>query len=269
MHILHNTVTIQVQVRVVPYVHVQLICQDAHRRGEQSPGGIAAAIIRSKRSRNEPVEVEKPPSTNNKKKKKSRKQLDEDSDDDERKSAQSLNTGTSYTGLQKSGSTSSRTSENGTAQKVGSASSADLRTDDYTSPKTLNNVYVSSVERVPQNKRAVQKKSPHTPHAQGIQPDPLNVVSGPEKDMLTARVVEATNDITPRLHGPKAVPFLYWDTHQPPLCAVQLKTRFPDLVLFAEAHYHGVPQMAHRWATHIRTKANNERATQIRSLKDI
>jgi len=268
VHILQNTVTIEMQVRVVPYVHVQHICQDTHRRGEESPGRIAAAIVRSKRARN--THGQEPPANNNKKKKKkSRNLLDEEDDDDDKDQPQSQTTGTSSTGLQQSASTNSRASESGSAHRVGSAASAEQRTDPYTSPKTMHNVYVSSAERVPPNKRSVQKKSPHTPHVQGIQPDPINGVSGPEKDMLTARVVEATNDITPRLHGPKVVPFLYWETHQPTLCAVQLITRFPDLVAFAEAHYHGVPQMAHRWAAHIRTKANNERATQIRSVKDI
>jgi hypothetical protein len=161
MHIIHNTVTIQVQVRVVPYVHVQLFCKDAQRRGEQSPGGIAAAIVRSKRARHEPVD--KPPSTNNKKKKKSRKQVDDDSEEDERNTSQSQNTVTSSTSLQKSASTTSRASENGTAQKVGSASSAELITDAYTSPKTVTKVYVSSAERVPPNKRVVQKNLPTRP----------------------------------------------------------------------------------------------------------
>ena len=68
-------------------------------------------------------------------------------------------------------------------------------------------------------------------------------------------------------NGQPPVPFMNWQTHQPTLCAAQLINRFPDLVSFANAHYHGVPQMCHRWATHIRTKANNERATQIRSIK--
>ncbi len=103
----------------------------------------------------------------------------------------------------------------------------------------------------------------------GLTPDPYNLPDGPERKMLTARVVEATNDITPRLLGTKPRPFFYWDTHQPTLCAVQLINRFPDLILYADAHYHGVPQMAHRWATHIRTKSNNERAAQIRSIKEI
>lgn len=85
--------------------------------------------------------------------------------------------------------------------------------------------------------------------------------------MLNARVVEATNDIWPRQNGPTPVPFMYWQTHLPTLCAAQLINRFPDLVSFANAHYHGVPQMAHRWATQLRTKANNERAAQIRSIK--
>jgi hypothetical protein len=128
---------------------------------------------------------------------------------------------------------------------------------------------VSSAEKVSSAERGYQKAPYTTPSMHGITPDPPDAKEGPEHKMITARVVEATNDITPRLHGQKAVPFLYWDTHQPTLCAVKLITRFPDLISFAETHYHGVPQMAHRWATHIRTKANNERAAQIRNIKQI
>ena len=160
-------------------------------------------------------------------------------------------------------------SDLGSAQKARNTSSSEQQGDGNTPHKYLPQVYVSSAQKVSSAERGYQKAPYTSPTMHGITPDPPDAKDGPEHKMLAARVVEATNDITPRLHGPKAVPFLYWDTHQPTLCAVQLISRYPDLITFAEIHYHGVPQMAHRWATVIRTKANNERAAQIRNIKQI
>jgi hypothetical protein len=90
-----------------------------------------------------------------------------------------------------------------------------------------------------------------------------------EERMLKARTVEAINDIEPRTEGPTPVPFVYWRTHLPHLCAAKLLTRYRDLEKYAHKHYHGVPQMAHKHATVIRNTANNERAVQITSMKKI
>ena len=87
--------------------------------------------------------------------------------------------------------------------------------------------------------------------------------------MLRARSIEAINDIRPRTHGRTPLPFMYWKTHQPHLCATQLIQRYPDLEKYANLHYHGIPLMAHRHAKLIRDAANNERAVQITSMKKI
>ena len=246
------------------------------------PEKVAADILRSKRQRNAPINAKQndQTNTNKKKPKKSRtQQLDDDSEDDAT-SATALQKSSSTTSrgsdvgsgqkaLQKSSSTSSRGSDFGSGQNGRKALSSQEEGDGSTPPKHIPNVFVSSAAKLSSAERAVLKGHYTSPSMHGITPDSPDAKDGPEHKMIYARVVEATNDITPRLHGLKAVPFLYWDTHQPTLCAVQLITRFPDLVSYAETHYHGVPQMAHRWATKIRTKANNERAAQIRNIKQI
>ena len=226
---------------------------------------IAAELVSAKRLRNPPaVIVQPPPQT--KQKKRPKQQLDEVFEDEDG-IASSQTPATSGTALQKSASTSSRASDSSTGRKSGNGSSSEQTGNGYTPPKTKPNVSLSSAEKV---KKGLPKTMYGSPNMYGItMPDPYNVPDGPEQKMISARVVEATNDITPRLHGPKPVPFLYWDTHQPTLCATQLINRFPDLILFADTHYHGVPQMAFRWATLIRTKANNERAAQIRTIKEV
>jgi hypothetical protein len=90
-----------------------------------------------------------------------------------------------------------------------------------------------------------------------------------EERMLKARTVEAINDIEPRPEGSTPVPFMYWRTHLPHLCAAQLITRYNDLVKYANKHYHGVPQMAHKHATLIRNTANNERSVQVTTIQKI
>jgi hypothetical protein len=90
-----------------------------------------------------------------------------------------------------------------------------------------------------------------------------------EERMLKARTVEAINDIQPRPDGSTPVPFMYWRTHLPHLCAAQLITRYNDLVKYANKHYHGVPQMAHTHAATIRNTANNERSVQVTAIQKI
>ena len=90
-----------------------------------------------------------------------------------------------------------------------------------------------------------------------------------EPGMLRARTIEAINDIAPSMQGRTPVPFMYWQTHLPHLCATQLITRYRDLEKYAHANYHGIPQMAHRHALLIRNTANNERAVQITYMKKI
>jgi hypothetical protein len=43
--------------------------------------------------------------------------------------------------------------------------------------------------------------------------------------------------------------------------------RNPDLTKIAEKHYMSVTLMAKKWAPLVKTKANNERAVQIRYVK--
>jgi hypothetical protein len=92
-----------------------------------------------------------------------------------------------------------------------------------------------------------------------------------EKDsiLLVTRCIEAVNEIAPVLHGPKPTPFLYWPRHKDYLCAMALIRRCPDLTEIAEKHYMGVTLMAKKWESIVKTKANNERAVQIRYLKII
>ena len=86
---------------------------------------------------------------------------------------------------------------------------------------------------------------------------------------LLTHCIEATNDIAPVFHGPKPRPFMYWQLHKDYFCAMLLIRRYPELVDIAEKHYSSVKLMAKRWAGIVRTKANNERAIQIRYLKNI
>ena len=85
--------------------------------------------------------------------------------------------------------------------------------------------------------------------------------------LLLTHCIEATHEIVPVLTGPKPRPFLYWQRHKEHLCAMMLIKRYPNLSAIAEKHYGSVQQMAKKWATVVRTKANNERAIQIRYLK--
>jgi hypothetical protein len=94
-------------------------------------------------------------------------------------------------------------------------------------------------------------------------------VAGNEKGILRARTILAINDIAPRKAGKTPVPFMYWQTHQPHLCATQLISRYKDLEKYANQHYHGIPQMAHTHATLIRNAANNERSVQVTSINKI
>ena len=87
--------------------------------------------------------------------------------------------------------------------------------------------------------------------------------------LLVTRCIEALNDIAPVMNGPKPTPFMYWPRHKDYLCALALINRYPDLKQIAEQHYRGVTEMAKKWASLVKTKANNERAVQIRYLKMI
>ena len=87
--------------------------------------------------------------------------------------------------------------------------------------------------------------------------------------MLLTHCIEATHDIVPVINGPKPRPFLYWQRHKDYLCAMMLIKRYPNLCEVADKHYGSVQLMAKKWAVLVRTKANNERAIQIRYLKMI
>ena len=87
--------------------------------------------------------------------------------------------------------------------------------------------------------------------------------------LLLSYCIEATHEIVPVLTVPKPRPYLYWGRHKEHLCAMMLIKRYPNLSAIAEKHYGSVLQMAKKWASVVRTKANNERAIQIRYLKMI
>jgi hypothetical protein len=87
--------------------------------------------------------------------------------------------------------------------------------------------------------------------------------------LLVTRYIEALNDIAPVTNGPKLTPFMYWPRHKDYVCAVALIKRCTDLTEIAEKHYTNVTLMAKKWASFVKTKANNERAVQIRYLKII
>jgi hypothetical protein len=86
---------------------------------------------------------------------------------------------------------------------------------------------------------------------------------------LFTHCIEATHDIVPVMNGPKPRPFMYWPRHKDYLCTMMLIKRYPNLCEMAETHYGSVQLMAKKWAVAVRTKANNERAIQIRYLKMI
>ena len=90
-----------------------------------------------------------------------------------------------------------------------------------------------------------------------------------EKDsvLLVTRCIEALNAIAPVMNGPKPTPFMYWPRHKDYLCAMALIKRCPDLKEIAEKYYTSITLMAKKWASLVKTKANNERAVQIRYLK--
>jgi hypothetical protein len=87
--------------------------------------------------------------------------------------------------------------------------------------------------------------------------------------LLVTRAIDAINDITPVLSGPKPTPFLYWPRHKDYVCALNLIKRYPDVTEIAEKHYTSDILMAKKWASLVKTKANNERAAQIRYIKMI
>jgi hypothetical protein len=87
--------------------------------------------------------------------------------------------------------------------------------------------------------------------------------------LLVTRTIDATNDIAPVLSGPKPTPFLYRPRHKDYLCALTFIKRYPDLTAIAEKHYTSALLMTKKWATLVKTKANNERAVQIRYIKMI
>ncbi len=171
--------------------------------------------------------------------------------------------------LERSGSSSSQTSTT-CLQRYGSASSSQKGHICRPRKDPLKNVpttYFSSSAKKSRARGGGRKSVYSSPPLPPVAQDTTFESHCQEQGMLLARVIEATNDITPR--RPKLVPFPYWDTHQTTLCAVQLIQRFPDLIAYPESFYHDIPQMIHRWASVIRTKANNERAAQIRSIKHI
>jgi hypothetical protein len=92
-----------------------------------------------------------------------------------------------------------------------------------------------------------------------------------EKDsvLLVTRCIEALNAIAPVMNGPKPTPFMYWPRHKDYLCAMALIKRCPDLKEIAEKYYTSITLMAKKWANMVKTKANNERAVQIRYVKMI
>jgi hypothetical protein len=86
-----------------------------------------------------------------------------------------------------------------------------------------------------------------------------------ESLMLQARVIDATNDITPSANA--LDPFLYWHSKKSDACALKLLARYPDLTKYADKHYFGVHDMARKWNGVVGRKATNERATQIQYIK--
>jgi hypothetical protein len=88
--------------------------------------------------------------------------------------------------------------------------------------------------------------------------------------MLIARVIEATNAITPAkdpITGVQPDPFMYWHAKKPEACSLKLILRYPDLIKYAEKHCNGTYAMATKWAKVIGRKATNERSVQINSIK--
>jgi hypothetical protein len=93
-----------------------------------------------------------------------------------------------------------------------------------------------------------------------------------ESRMLIARVIEATNAISPAsnsISGVQSDPFMYWHAKKPEAAAVKLIMRYPDLIRYAEKHCNGTYAMATKWAKAIGRKATNERSMQINSIKSI
>jgi hypothetical protein len=165
--------------------HLLLSYQDVQRRNNNSPGTVTAEILTRKRIRNPPVEVEAQPSTKNKTKKIQRKELDGDSEEDVIDHPQSQGTVTTSTGLQKSSSTSSRGSDNGSAMKAAHAASSQRKGHGYTPPMPSPSVSVSSAEKVNSAKGGSQNKVYDSPAMHGITPDPPNVLDGPENQRKT------------------------------------------------------------------------------------
>lgn len=88
--------------------------------------------------------------------------------------------------------------------------------------------------------------------------------------MLIARVIEATNAISPAsntISGVQTDPFMYWHAKKPEAAALKLIMRYPDLIRYAEKQCNGTYAMATKWAKVIGRKATNERSMQINSIK--
>ena len=91
-----------------------------------------------------------------------------------------------------------------------------------------------------------------------------------ESRMLIARVIEATNAISPAsntMSGVQSDPFMYWHAKKPEAAALKLIMRYPDLIRYAEKQCNGPYAMATKWAKTIGRKATNERSMQINSIK--
>ena len=111
-----------------------------------------------------------------------------------------------------------------------------------------------------------EAEAPSETQNRGANPLPLSTLDTGEKTLMLVRVREAFSDIGP--HNPPLPPFIYWDPAISYSCAAKLIARSPQLTLMAAA-YDRPHDLAKKWATVVRTQANNERSTQIRVIKHV
>jgi hypothetical protein len=89
-----------------------------------------------------------------------------------------------------------------------------------------------------------------------------------EKALLLAHVRKAFSDIGPSV--PPQPPFIYWDPDVTFACAAKLINRYTQLIELSRSNpYERKNDMAKKWGQTVRTQANNERSTQIRTIKSL
>jgi hypothetical protein len=131
-------------------------------------------------------------------------------------------------------------------------------------------VPIGKKPRTPQTPRtALSKKKLRSKSPSYVPKGPIDEArDAGEKTLLLAHVRTAFSDIGPSI--PPQPPFIYWDPDVTYACAAKIINRYQQLIDMSQKQpYERKNDLAKKWGQVVRTQANNERSTQIRTIKSL